>query len=344
MCVSGGLKLFLMACAALLAGPGIVFGDNGLLSSIYGLGALNQIASDSELRNKISITDSQLSEIRAVLSNKKLFVGDESENNAVGKSYLRKILSRVQADLLRIEIVKSRLAIPTNFFMPNLLRELGLNELESMRIHSECAKLESRVAAESDKRRVEAINAVLPTDAQPVFWKFVGRSFQLDSKAGKLDEINAFLKLTPLQQISQAAYMEVPQSLAYSAQQRDQISKLSDKVHRDQVDGINYTLEELEAMLDGILTQAQRVAIVQSINRSCVRSDLIFAVRPQLATVYDLSESDLATMTSKLAQAQKDLKEWEAKKLLEACRTCLREVPIEGRTAIKSLSAGIWEL
>lgn len=322
----------------------VAFGDTGLLSSVNGLGALNHIASDPELRKKISITDYQLSEIRAILDNKHLFVGDESENNEVGKTYLKKILRREQADLMRMEIVKSRIGVPSNFFLPNMLMELGLNRQESLRIYSEFAKLESSLVAESDERRVLAINKVLPEHIRNVFWKFVGQDFVLGTAGGKIDEVNLFLELTPLAQISLAAYTEVPHSLLISVKKREQLSEMSVRLHRDQIDGKVYSSAELEGMLDEILTPTQRFAVVQSINRSFARKDLLLAVSPHLTDCYQLSESVLSELVLTLAQHQKALKEWGDLKELEMCRKCMKEIPPECQSTVKELAQGIWEL
>lgn len=336
-------KSLLVAFASLVSGAQTMCADNSLLSSVNGLGALNSIAYDAELRKKASISDDQLAEVKAILADKTLFAGTETENNLVGNKHLRKILKLDQLDRLRIAVVRKRIGDPTVFFTPICLKELGLEASESVDIRREFASLQSKVLAEGDKRRVVAIRQAFPGNSVEVVWTCVGREFIPDVKCSDLESIEAFLGLTAFNKISRAAYAEVPREFSITPNQRDQLSKLADELHRDAADGVNHSEAELESLLNSILSNSQRFAIVQSLNRSYVRSDLSYVASPHLAKLYGLSASELSEVRSKLTESERELKEWEETQRLELCRKIIQEVPIECRTTIRELSAGIWD-
>ena len=88
----------------------------------------------------------------------------------------------------------------------------------------------------------------------------------------------------------------------------------------------------------------QQFAIIQAINRTEMRRDLILAGVPHLAPYYEVSVTDLSEMALHLARAQDEIAKLQDTLRLDACRKCLMEVSPDYRSLIRELSAGIWDL
>lgn len=314
------------------------------MSTAYGLGGLNWIAYDAELRGKIAINEGQLTDIRKFLSDKKVFVGDEAKDNATGKTYLNKVLTKNQAKLLRIELVKTRIGTPSNLFLPVFLSELVGSD-DALRIYGEFAQRQKIIAERIDKMRIEAIKTALPPNAQDILWKFIGNEFSIEETGGDLEQISQYL--SPLLQIEQASNVAISaEKMRLSVEQREQLRSVADEVRRKKAHGILCTRNELEQHLDLILSKSQRFVVIQSLNQQLVRSDLLMVVSPNMARQYDLSVEGISDARAELAESKRIIAETEMVQVIQACGEVLRlkDVPSHVNKEIMELVAEVWEL
>ncbi len=343
MCFFNHRQLWIVF-SLVLCSHSMTFGDSGVLSAAYGLGALRWVANDAEIRKAISITDVQLTEVRNYLRDKSSFVGDEASDEANGRTFLKKILTLDQAKQIRIELVKSRIGTPGNLFSPSFLREF-VGEEDAMRIYYDFAELNWKIIKNSDKLRIAAIKKALPQNAQDILWKFVGTEFSIDENGGDLQQISSWVP--PTLQMSQAPYLTMPSNkLELSSEQREQLRIKANDVQRKMVQGISFSRAELDREMDAILTLPQRFAVLQALNLLVVRSDLLIVCSPDMVKLYGLQDDVLSDVQARLSESKKNIEEMEKAQVILACNEVLaqKDVPLHVKTEIKQLAAGVWEL
>jgi hypothetical protein len=322
----------------------VTFADNRVFSTAYGLGALRWVANDVEIRKAISITEAQLTEVRNYLRDKNSFDGDEASDEANGRAFLKKVLTIDQVNLIRMEVVKSKIGTPANLFSPSFLREF-VGEEDAMRIYYDFAELHWKIINNSDKLRIAAIKKALPQNSQDILWKFVGTEFSIDENGGDLQQISSWVP--PILQISQAPYLTMPSNrLELSSEQREQLSIKADEVQRKMAQGISFSRGELDREMDAILTLPQRFAVLQALNLLVLRSDLLILCNPDMAKLYGLRDEELSEAKSRLSESKKNIEEMEKAQVIQACNEVLaqKDVPLHVKTEIKQLVAGVWEL
>lgn len=322
----------------------MAFGDNSVLSTAHGLGGVNWIANDKDLRAKIEVSNEQLAEIRKFLSDKKIFVGDEAKDNETGKTFLNKVLTKNQAKLLRIELVNTRIGTPANLFSPIFLSELVESD-DALLIYGEFAQRQKIIAKRIDKMRIEAIKTALPPNAQGVLWKFIGNEFSIQETDGDLEQISQWLP--PVLQIQQAPYVAISaENLRLPVEKREKIRIVGDEIRRKRAHGITCTRDELEQHLDSILSKSQRFVVVQSLNQEIVRSDLLMVVAPNMVKQYDLSDDGIAEARAELAEFKRIIADYEMAQMIQACGEVLRlkVVPAHVKNEIMELVADVWQL
>jgi hypothetical protein len=312
----------LFVFSILLFSQTIAFGDNSVLSTAHGLGGVNWIANDKDLRGKIEVSDEQLAEIRKFLSDKKVFVGDETKDNETGTSFLNKVLTKNQAKLLRIEVVRTRIGTPANLFSPIFLSEL-VESADAQRIYGEFAQRQKIIAERIDKLRIQAIKTALPPSAQGALWKFIGNEFSIEETDGDLEHISQWLP--PVLQIQQAPYVAISaEKLRLPVEKREELRIVADEIRRKKAHGISCTRDELEQHLDSILSKSQRFVVVQSLNQEIVRSDLLMVVAPNMVKQYDLSDDGIAEARAELVEFKEIIAEYEMAQVIQACGEVLR--------------------
>lgn len=334
--------------------------DNGILSTAYGLRGLNWISNDPALRNKLSITEEQLTAIRNVLNDKKLFADVkpktsdsipfdgkllEDQYDAIGKTHLRKILTIDQLDLLRLEAVKTRIVVPAALFEQSFLKEFELESDQVSKILGSFSEKQREISRRLDKLRIHAIKQALPSDALDVVWKFVGNEFSVVENGEDIELVSEFLRLSPAFQALRAPHTFIPNGkIEITPQQRERLRAIAKEVQRKQARRISIADEEISSELDAILSKSQRFALIQCLHLEYVRGDLLVVVNPGAARYYELSDESLAEVKAKLSESQKMIKEIEDAEVTKACSEILKEVPEPPQTKIRELIKGVWKL
>lgn len=334
-------QIFLVFSIASCNQP-FLLGDTNIQSSAFGLGAINLIESDESLRKSVSITDEQLSEIREILSQKVLFRNLDTRES-VARKHLSEILTREQAELLRIEVVKRKIGAPENFFIPLFLgTELGLEDDKASMICDSFSVKKTRISQDMDKRRIQAIKNAIPLESQDIVWKYLGKDFSISDK--EIEKVELIPDMTPSLEVNLATRISLPQKLSLSLQQIEELRRVGNEVSRRNSSGEPWSEEEVEQILNTTLTKRQRFAIQQGIIQLIVRRDLSTIVNTQMSRMLNLTDEQIAEARTKLIESNKTIKKTELELQVQACRDVLEDMPLPARKIIKELSAGIWDL
>ena len=344
----------------IFAGTAIVFFDNSdpvrsqrpplmsyglsVRSVANGLGSLNLIVADGEFRQKISITDEQLLDIKKILREKKLIVGDNEKNDSEAKIYIAKTLTNAQIRQLRIEVVKDRFSTPVNLFEAIFLNEIGVDNQDAGKVFFQCYTQKLGIIQKNDKLRVEAIKNALPPDSQEAVWKLFGRELSIDDKGLEWDKISKLQEVSIDRQLSSAVYMHLPIGLGLTKEQHKQLGKLDEEFSLKRTKNVSFTNDEMSLKLDSILSRPQRFAIVQSMQREIIRNDLLVVFRPEVVKYLNLSEEGISEARVELTEAQKRIAENQELEILQACKEVLKTLPLPIQREIIDLADGVWTL
>lgn len=334
---------FLPVFAACLWGQSL-FADDSVLSQAYGIGALTLILQDDAFRQTVGITDEQLVDIRKTLIENKLFVGDEDSIDSLAKHYISKTLKEDQAKRLRMGLVKRRFRTPTDLFQPVFLTELGLERENAVKINDSIVVQHGIISKRLDKLRIDAINDVLSPDEQDIFWMFIGKEFIIAETGVNWKDIAILPELTSRRQLSLAPFMPIPQKIGLSTDQKKRLQDLNSEAMFKSAKGIMFQEAELSSKLDGILSESQRFAIVQSMQQEILRGDLLMVLRPEVTKRVHLKAEFVSMARAELTESKRMIEDVEALELTQLCKDALKAVPLPARKVITDLVDGVWNL
>ena len=337
-----------LLCTRLQAdGPKLEFGSIpciDVLSDVFGFGALVSINNDHELRRKLEITDKQLSDIRMTFESKSLNKGDKVAMEAAAQAYLKKVLTEIQADKLRLTYVKVRFRSPDSLFEPMILHELEVEPEQAQKLYTAMRIQTEEVDTKLDKLIAQAISDAFRPETQDIFWSLVGSNFKIDTNGSDWEKIAVLPQTNPIGQLTLGTLIPLPNELALSLEQQKKMNDLLDELSAKAVTGNRSSAVEVSNRLDDILSNRQRFAIAQKIQQEMIRSNLTLAVCPEMARHFHLSDDDLILIKAELEEANKQIMEVKSTCLLEATKTVLRTAPPQVKDKILGLADGIWDL
>ena len=337
-----------MLCTHLQAdGPKLEFGSIpcvDVLSDVFGFGALVSINNNHELRRKLEITDKQLSDIRMTFESQSLNKGEKVAMEAAAQAYLKKVLTEIQADKLRLTYVKVRFRSPDSLFEPLILHELEVEPEQAQKLYTAMRIQTEKVDTKLDKLITQAISDAFRLETQDVFWSFVGSNFKIDTNGSDWEKIAVLPQTNPIGQLTLGTLIPLPNELALSLEQQKKMNDLLDELSAKAVTGNRSTAVEVSHRLDDILSNRQRFAIAQKIQQEMIRSNLTLAICPEMARHFHLSDDDLNSIKAELEEANKQIMEVKSTCLLEATKTILKTAPPQVQDRILGLTDGIWDL
>ena len=337
-----------LQCTCLQAdGPKRGFGSIpciDILSDVFGFGALVSIGNDEELRQKLEITDEQLADIRKTFKSQSLNKADKVALESASRTYLKKVLTKAQADKLRTIYLTARVGSPDGLFQPLILYEIGV-ETKQAEILSTAMNIQiEEVDQKLDKLITQAISDAFPPESQDILWSFVGSNFKINTNGSDWRKIAVLPQTNPIGQLTLGTLISIPNELALSQQQQMKMNDLLDELSAKAVTGNRSSAVEVSNRLDDILSNRQRFAIAQKIQQDMIRSNLTLAVCPEMARHFHLSDDDLNSIKAELEEANKQIMEVKSTCLLEATKTVLRTAPPQVKDKILGLADGIWDL
>ena len=321
--------------------------DESVLSQAYGLGGLNLIVRDNELREKLALDESQLEDIKKTLIDKTLFIGIIGDRVAIesrSKQYLSKALTPDQGNLLRMEVVKREFKTPIGVFRASFLTELGLDEEKAIEIEATTGVKYRAISDKLDKLRTEAINEVFPPDVQRTIWQFIGKDFIIEENGVSWKDIAVVPELNNRRQLALIQITPLPEKLLLSIEQRQRLNELNKEAFLRSAKGIVFREDEISEKLDVILSQAQRYAIVQCMQQQILRVELLMVLRPEVSKRLELSEESLVEARAELVESKKRIEEIEAMELAQEFKKSLLDFPLPARKVVSELVNGVWNL
>ena len=332
------------------------------LSDVFGLGALLSINEDHELRRKLEITDEQLADIRETLQSVSLGIegrtalesaprtypnlrgGSRTALESESRTYLNKVLTKAQADKIRIIYVNARFRYPDRLFEPLILHELEVEPEQVRKLYTAMRIQTEEVDTKLDKLITQAISDAFPPETQDILWSFVGSNFKINTNGSDWRKIAVLPQTNPIGQLTLGTLISIPNELALSQQQQMKMNDLLDELSAKAVTGNRSSAVEVSNRLDDILSNRQRFAIAQKIQQDMIRSNLTLAVCPEMARHFHLSDDDLNSIKAELEEANKQIMEVKSTCLLEATKTILKTAPPQVQDRILGLTDGIWDL
>jgi len=321
--------------------------DESVLSQAYGLGGLNLIVRDKELQEKLALDENQLEDIKKTLVNKTLFtgiIGDSAAIESRSKQYLSKVLTRDQGNLLRLEVVKREFKTPIRVFRASFLTEIGLDEEKAIEIETTSGIRYRAISDRLDKLRTEAINEAFPPDVQRTIWRFIGKDFMIEENGVSWTDIAVVPELNNRRQLALIQITPLPEKLLLSMEQRQRLDELNKVAFLRSAKGMVFGEDEISDKLDGILSHAQRYAIVQCMQQQILRVDLLMVFRPEVSKRLDLSEEALVEARAELAELKRRIEEIEALELAQEFKKLLLDIPLPARKVVTDLVNGVWNL
>ena len=321
--------------------------DNGhTLSMIQGVGGLAWIVRDKTIQQEVSVSEDQVESLKRLLNDKNVFVGDRLANDEIAKSHLQKVLKPQQLDLLRKSYLRRKFRSAAGLLSDStMLKDLGVDEKGVHDIQHAVGERGKLIEKELDAARSKALErflAELRPSSVEKFWKLFGTDFDVSEEGGSWTEIAVFPESSTQHQVFLSVATVLPPNLSITDEQRVELLKLSDVLMRNEARGIESDFRDVSDSLDKIISNKQRYALVQRIQKQFLRSDLRILGRPEMMTFLGIeSTENLRTLVEseneKLVALEKQLQREAFRKLTASV------VPRAVRLQVQSLAEGVWD-